>query len=147
MGERHIVLGTGGEVYLPLGHSSQIAHAGATTQDPHQVGMGFDAALLKDEALLGVQANGEKTCQHLFAPFRQLSGVLLNSDGMEVCNGKEDLVMARRFLLQFDPLSQCTEVVAKMGHACGLDARKEYLLFGLLGPAFMWLPGLLRRCL
>jgi len=90
----------------------------------------MDGVLLKDDAPLRVQADSQKTCKHFFAPSCQLSGVLLDGDGMQVRDGKKEGVIGMRVLLQRDPLSQCTKVVAQMGHACGLDARKNSLPAG-----------------
>lgn len=45
-------------VYLPLGHSSQVAHTRVAAQEPHELSVLKDVALGKDDAPVWVKAYG-----------------------------------------------------------------------------------------
>ena len=110
---------------LPLGHASQVAHAGVAAQEPHQLGVLQDVLLGEDDAAAGMQADGEERGVRLEGVLAQGMGALGYGDGVQVDDRVEDAVGRRGLILQLDPLSQGAQVVAQVGDAGGLDARED----------------------
>lgn len=112
---------------LPLGHSCEIAHAGMAAQDPHELGVLQDVLLGEDDTAVGIQADGEQRSICLEGVLAQYVGALGHGNGVQVDDRVEDAVAGCSLILQLDPLSQGTQIVAQMRDAGGLDAREDGL--------------------
>ena len=109
---------------LELGHAVEPAEPRDAVEDPGELGVLGDLALVEDDVLLRIDAAGDEGGGHLADRLRQLGRVLPDRDGVQV----DDAIDAVVGLLQLDELHDRAEIVAEMQVAGRLHAGKHALL-------------------
>ena len=107
---------------LPLGHALHPAHPRHGVENPRQLGVFCDLALVEQDGFFRVDAAGNKACRQFAGLFAQGFGVLPDGDRVHVDNAVNG----------FDPVClligkalQRAQIIAKGQPARGLDARKH----------------------
>src|SRR5205085_948543 len=108
-------------LFLELGHPVQPAERGQTAEQPSQLGMGADRALIEDDAALGVDPGGDIGGCDLAGRLAQFVGVLRQGQRVQIDDAEDAFVI----VLQRDPVADRAEIVAEMQIAGRLDARKN----------------------
>ncbi len=113
-------------LFLELRHPLEPAHAGDAVEDPGELGVLDDAALVEDDVLLRIDAGRQERRRHLARRADQLGRILPDGDRVLV-DDAIDAIVAR---LQLREAADGAEIVAEMQIAGRLDARKDERLEG-----------------
>ena len=119
--QRHI-LAVLARLVLELGHPAHPAHAGDAVEDPAQLGMGTDLALVEQDRPRRVDARRDEAGSGFARGMAQLCRILPDGDRVHVDKAIDRL---DPLVLLFDKALERTKVVAKRQSARGLDARED----------------------
>ena len=106
---------------LELGHAVEPAEARHAIEDPGELGMAGDLALVEDDVLLRIDAGGDEGRRHLAGVLGQLVGVLQHGDGVQIDHAIEALMLG----LERHEFGDGAEIIAEMQVAGRLHARED----------------------
>ena len=112
--------------FLELRHPFEPAHAGHAIEDPGELGVLEDTALVEDDVLLRIDAGRQEGRRHLARRADQRRRILPHGDGMLV-DDAIDAIVAR---LKLRETPDGAEIIAEVQIAGRLDARKDERLEG-----------------
>ena len=110
---------------LELGHAAQLTEHGIEVQHPSQLRVLTDMALDKQGVLLRVKTAGNVLRQLLQRAAAQVSRVLANGDGVEICHKIEAVIL----LTAFRPILNGSQIAAQGQITGGLNAGEHSLFF------------------
>ena len=111
-------------LFLELGHTIEPADAGDTIENPGELGMFGDLALVENDVLLWIDAAGEERSGDFTRGARQFGRILPYGDGVQVDNAV-DAVIA---LLQRHELGDGAKIVSEMQISGRLNAGENAFL-------------------
>ena len=106
---------------LELRHAVQPAEPRHAIEDPGELGMAGDLALVEDDVLLRVDAGGDEGRRHLARVLGQLGRVLEHGDGVQIDHAIKALVLG----LERHEFGDGAEIIAEMEVARRLHARED----------------------
>ncbi len=109
---------------LELGHAVQPADPGDAIENPGELGMLGDLALVEDDAGLGIDPRREIAGGHAPRVLAQLRGIVRHGDRVHVDHAEDGLEV----FLHADPVADRAEIIAEMGNAGRLNAGKDAAL-------------------
>ncbi len=107
--------------FLELRHAIEPAEAGDAIEDPGELGVLRDLALVEHDVLPGIDPAGDESCGDLADGLRQLGRILPDRDRMQV----DDAIDAVIAVLQLDEALDGAEIIAEMQVAGRLHAGKD----------------------
>ena len=126
---------------LELRHAVEPAEPRHAIEDPGELGVLGDLALVEEDRALGIEPGGDVGGRHLADRGFELVGVLPDRDRVHV----DDAVDALVRLLQLDPLQHGAQIVAEVQAAGRLHAGEDALLechrFASLDRGALWRAG------
>ncbi len=120
------VLAVLASLFLELGHAVEPADPRYAVQNPSQLRMRADLALIEDDVLRGIDARRNKGRSNLARRFAQVRGVLPDGDRVQVHHA----IDAAMRLLQRHEFGDGAKVVAEMEIARRLNAGENALHCG-----------------
>ena len=115
------VLAVLARLFLELGHAVEPAQARHAVEDPGQLRMGRNLALVENDGTLGIDARGQERRRHLARLRLQLLGILPRGDGVQIDDAVDALIVG----LQADEVADGAEIVSEMEIARRLNAGKD----------------------
>ncbi len=106
---------------LELCHPIEPAERGQATEQPSQLGVSGDHALVEDRTMFRVDTGGDISSSHLTGRSTQLGGILRLGERVQV----DDAEYALEVVLQHNPIANGSEIIAEMQIAGRLDAGKN----------------------
>ncbi len=117
-------------LFLELGHPVEPAERGQAAEQPAELGMGADHALVEDDAALGVDAGGDIGGRHLAGRGAQFARVLRQGQRVQVDDAEDALVI----VLQLRPSCGSRRDNCRDADCRSAGCRKRCGSWGLLSP-------------
>ena len=113
---------------LELGHAVEPAQGREAAQEPAKLGMARDAALVEDDAAVGIDAGGDVGGGHFVRLGAELKRVLRQRERVQIDDAEDAVEIA----LEAHPVADRAEIIAEMQVAGRLDAGKDPIHRGLI---------------
>src|SRR5271155_4168956 len=128
----HIAMFPG--LLLELRHTVEPPERRQATEQPSQLSVSGNHALVEDRAAFRVDAGGDIGSSHLARRSAQLGGILGLSERVQV----DDAEDALEVVLQLNPVPNGSEIITKMQIAGRLDAGKNTVHLTYIGGGYRW---------